>query len=112
MLVLAVESFMQTSQVYGVALGMKIMTMKINKCCGIESTSKKPYHMMYNHVMKVMTVSLSALITTPVKERRIRWTTYANLLKWFQRFWVFLIKYEFAQEGSNGELVIDHMAKQ
>jgi hypothetical protein len=43
-LVLVVESYMQISQVNGVALGTKIMTLKINKCCGIESRSKRPIH--------------------------------------------------------------------
>ena len=34
-----------------------------------------------------------------------------HLLSWFQSFQAFLIKYEFAQEGSNGELVINDATK-
>ena len=96
MLVLVVELFMQISQVNSVALGTTIMMMKINECCGIKLTSKRPNHTMHDCVMKATMVSLNVLIATPVEERRIRWTTYTNLLKWFQRFWVFLIKFEFA----------------
>ena len=51
---------------------------------------------MYDPVMKATMVLLNASVLTPVRERRIRWTMYTNLLKWFQRFQVFLIKYEFA----------------
>ena len=102
---------MQISQVNGMALGTKIMTMKINECRGIESTLKRLIHMMHNCVMKGMTVLFNALVATPVKERRVRWTTYSNLLKWFQNFWAFLIKYEFTREGSNRELVIDDATK-
>jgi hypothetical protein len=80
-LVLAVEPFMQTSQVNGVALMTKIMTMKINKWCGIELTLKRPNHMMHNCVMKVMTVLLNPPVATPVEESCVRWTTYINLLK-------------------------------
>jgi hypothetical protein len=47
-------------------------------------------------------VLLNALVVTPIEERRVKWTTYSNLLNWFQNFWAFLIKYEFAQEGSDG----------
>ena len=110
-LVLAVESYMQISQVNGVAFGTKIMTLKINKCCEIKSRSKRPIHMLHDRVMKATTVLLNASVATPVEERRVRWTTYSNLLNWFQNFGAFLIKYEFAQEGSEGELVIDDATK-
>ena len=66
---------------------------------------------MHDRVMKATTVSLNLSIATPVKERRVRWATYPNLLKWFQRFQVFLIKFEFAREGSDGEIVINNATK-
>ncbi len=110
-LVLAVEPSMQISQVNDVALGTKIMTLKINECCGIKSRLKRPIHTLHDRVIKATTVSLNASVATPVEERHVRWTTYSNLLNWFQNFWVFLIKYEFAQEGSDRELVIDDAAK-
>jgi hypothetical protein len=95
-----------------VVLRTKIMTMKINVCGGIESMLKRPNHTMHNCVMKATTVLLNASITTTaVKERRLRWTTYSNLLEWFQRFWVFLIKYNFTQEESNRELFINNATK-
>ena len=77
-LVLTVESYMQISQVNGMALGSKIMTMMINECCRIELTSKRPIHTMQNRVMKVTMVLLNALVGTPIEERRVRWTTYVN----------------------------------
>ena len=49
-LVLAVESYMQISQVNGVALGTKIMTLKIKECCGIEPRSKRPIHTLHDRV--------------------------------------------------------------
>ena len=61
-LVLAVESYMQISQVNGVALGTKIMALKINKCCGIESRSKRPIHTLHDRVMKATMVSLNASV--------------------------------------------------
>ena len=36
---------------------------------------------------------------------------YSNLLNWFQNIWAFLINYEFAQEGSDGELAINDATK-
>ena len=59
---------------------------------------KRPNHMMLDCVMKATMMSLNAFIATLVKERCIRWTADANLLKYFQRFWLFLIKFEYAPE--------------
>ena len=72
------------------------MTLKINECCGIESRSKRLIHTLHDQVMKATTVLLNVLVVTPIEERRVKWTTYSNLLNWFQNFWAFLIKYEFA----------------
>ena len=104
---------MQISQVNGMALKTKIMMMKINECCGIELTLKRPNHTntMHDRVMKATTVSLNMSIATAIKERHVRWTAHFNLLKWFQRFWAFLIKYDFCREGRDGELFIDDATK-
>ena len=64
------ELFMQISQVNGMVLGTKIMTMKINEYCKIESTSKRPHHMMHNCVMKMTTVE--CIDWDPVEERCLR----------------------------------------
>jgi hypothetical protein len=54
--------------------------------------------------MRVTNVSLNANILPAVKERQVQWTTYANLLAWFETFRTFLIEFDFAQVGSNREL--------
>ena len=50
---------MQISQMNGVALGTKIMILKINECCRIESRLKRPIHTLHDLVMKATTMSLN-----------------------------------------------------
>jgi hypothetical protein len=57
--------------------------------------------------MRGTNVSLNADVLHAVEERRVRWTTYANLLAWFENFRTFFIEFDLAQVGSNGELDIE-----
>jgi hypothetical protein len=54
-------------------------------------------------LMRATNVSLNVMVAQPIKERRVQWTTYDNLLKWFIGYWAFMLKYEFAQLSSNGD---------
>ena len=49
--------------------------------------------------MGATSVSLNAVVTPPVKERRLRWMTYSNLLAWFMNFRAFLLKKRFFSGG-------------
>ena len=59
---------------------------------------------MYNRVMRSTNVSLNADVSPPVEERRLRWTTWPNLIKWFENFKAFLVEFDFAGVGDDGEL--------
>ena len=56
-------------------------------------------------VMHAMNVSLNASVALTVEERRVRWTTYSNLLDWSVSFKAFLIEFGFAKVGRNSNLV-------
>ena len=58
---------------------------------------------LYDQVMKSTNVSLNADLLPSVEERRVRWTTYANLDAWFDNFRAFLIGFDFAGIGDDGE---------
>ena len=53
--------------------------------------------------MKSTNVSLNADLLPSVEERRVRWTTYANLDAWFDNFQAVLIEFDFAGVGDDGE---------
>jgi hypothetical protein len=53
--------------------------------------------------MKSTNVLLNADVSPAVEERRVRWTTYANLDAWSVHFRAFLIEFDFAGVGDNGE---------
>jgi hypothetical protein len=67
----------------------------------------KTKHSVFDRVMKAPNVLLNADLSPAVKERRVRWTTHANLLIWFVNYQTFLIEFNFARVVSNGELDID-----
>ena len=54
--------------------------------------------------MRSTNVSLNADVSPPVEERRLRWTTWPNLNKWFENFKAFLVEFDFAGVGDDGEL--------
>ena len=49
-------------------------------------------------------VSLNADVLPPVEERCLRWTTWPNLLNWLNNFKAFLVEFDFAGVGDDGEL--------
>jgi hypothetical protein len=53
--------------------------------------------------MKLTNVSLNADVSPVVEERRVRWTPYANLDVWFNNFRAFLIEFNFAGIGDDGD---------
>ena len=59
-------------------------------------------HSVYGQVMKSTNVSLNADVPPVVEERRVQWTTYANLDAWFDNFWAFMIKFDFSGIEDNG----------
>ena len=54
--------------------------------------------------MRSTNVSLNADVSPPVKERRLRWTTWTNLIQLFDNFKAFLVEFNFAGVGDDGEL--------
>ena len=93
LLVLAVESFIQINQVNSVVVEWSHLLTKINECCGVPLQECQKKRSLYDRVLRATTVSLNANVSPAVKERRVRWTTYANLLEWFENFRSFLIKF-------------------
>ena len=66
------------------------------------SSSRKPS--VYDRVMPSTNVLLNADVLPPVEERCLRWTTWPNLLNWFEIFKAFLDEFDFAGVGDDGEL--------
>ena len=54
---------------------------------------------------KSTNVLLNPDVLPAVKERRVRWTTYANLNAWFDNLRAFLIEFDFASIGDNGAVL-------
>ncbi len=106
-IVLAVESFMQINQVNCFVLKRKGIFCTINKCCGIVVAADGALKLsMFLWVMRATNVALNVTVARQIKERFVRWTIYNNLLKWFVRYRAFMLKYEFAQPGSNRDEMI------
>jgi hypothetical protein len=105
LLVLAVESFIQISNVNSIEAKRPTLMMAVNTCCGVAPAECRAKHSLYDRVMKSTNVSLNADVSPAVEERRVRWTTYANLLAWFNNFRAFLIEFDFAGVGDDGELM-------
>jgi hypothetical protein len=92
LLVLAVESLLQINQVNSVVIDRKQIVRIINECCGVEGSKLKSN--LFEQVGKATNVPLCMSVAPVVEERRVRWTTYANLDAWFTNFRVFLLKLE------------------
>ena len=75
----------------------------VNTCGGVAPVECRAKHSFYDRAMKSMIVSLNADVSPAVEERRVRWTTYANLDAWFDNFRAFLIEFDFAGVGDDGE---------
>jgi hypothetical protein len=103
-LVLAVDLFIQINQVNSVVVERSHILTKINECCSVPLQECQKKRSLYDRVLRAMTVSLNANVSPAVKEQRVWWTTYANLLKRFENFRTFLIKFDFAGVDMNGEL--------
>jgi hypothetical protein len=102
LLVLAVELFMQINQVNCIMLKQQGIICVINECCQIVVAADGGLMLSwFLRVMRATNVSLNIMVAQLIKERRVRWTTYNNLLKWFVGYWAFMLKYEFTQPGSN-----------
>jgi hypothetical protein len=56
--------------------------------------------------MRSTPVSFDAIVTPPVEERRLLWTTYDNLHTWFMSFKEFCLKFKFSTPDCNGDAVL------
>jgi hypothetical protein len=84
LIVLAVESFIQINQVNCIVLERQGIICAINECCGIVVAVDGGLKLsLFLRVMKATNVSLNVRVARPIEERRVPWTTYNNLLKWF-----------------------------
>ena len=76
----------------------------VNDCCGVSSAgSEELKKSLFLRAMRSTNVSLSATVVPAIEERRIRWTTFGNLQKWFVGWRKFLLKYEFTTVGPDGD---------
>jgi hypothetical protein len=97
--VLAVESYIQISNVNSVVAERKQLIMLV---CGVPSAECSSKHSIYDHVMRSTNVSLNADVSPPVEERHLRWTTWPNLFNWFENFKAFLVEFDFAGVDDEG----------
>jgi hypothetical protein len=72
--------------------------------CGIASIDRIKENML-DQVMRSTPVSFDAIVTPPVEERRLLWTTYNNLHTLFMSFKEFCFKFEFAMPNCHGDAV-------
>jgi hypothetical protein len=105
LLVLAVESFIQISNVNSINAERSKLMMAVSTCCGVAPAECRTKHSIYDRVMKSTNVLLNADVSPAVKERLVRWTTYSNLDAWFINFRAFLVEFNFAGVGDDGELM-------
>jgi hypothetical protein len=110
LLVLAAESFMQINDFNSVIVPWQKIIMRVNELCSITSEGK-PKTSIFDRVMRSTNVSLNAIVAPQVEERSICWTTYANILAWFDNFKIFLIEFGFSGVGGNGEPIFDEEMK-
>ena len=96
LLVLAVESYVQICNVNSIDAKWSTLMMAVNTCCGVAPAECRTMHSVYERVMKSTNISLNADVLPVVKERCVRWTTYANLDAWFDNFRAFLVEFDFA----------------
>ena len=104
LLVLAVESFIQINNVNSVVIERSELIAAVNTCCGVPPSECSTKHSVYDRVTRSTNVSLNADVSPPVEERRLRWTTWPNLVQWFDNFKAFLVEFDFAGVGDDGEL--------
>jgi hypothetical protein len=105
LLVLAAQSFINIKQVNSKHIKWQMLMIMINELCRVTSLELRVKETMFERVIWATNVSLNASVAPAVEERCIRWTTYSNLHAWFVSFKAFLIEFDFAMIGSNGELV-------
>jgi hypothetical protein len=99
---LTVESFIQISNMNSIDAKRSTLMMAVKTCCSVAPAECRAKHSLYDRVMKSTNVSLNADVSPAVEERRVRWTTYANLDAWFDNLRAFLIEFDFAGVGDDG----------
>jgi hypothetical protein len=102
LLVLAIELFIQIKQLNSDVIVRKQLLIVLNELCGIKSDICVKENML-ERVMAATTISLYVNIAVAIEERRLMWTTYNNLFKWFMSFKAFLLKYGFATPGNDSK---------
>jgi hypothetical protein len=95
LLVLAMELFVQISNVNSIDAKRLTLMMAVNTCCGVAPAECRAKHSLYDRVMKSTIVLLNADVSPAVEERHVRWR--------FNNFRAFLIEFDFAGVGDNGE---------
>ncbi len=102
--VLAVEAYIQINNVNIIVIKQSQLIMAVNTCCGVPPSECSTKHSVFDCVMRSTNVSLNADVLPPVKERHLRWMTWPNLFQWFEIFEAFLVEFNFAGVGDDGEL--------
>ena len=71
LLVLAVESYIQISNVNSVVIEWSQLIMSVNTCCSVPPAECSRKHNVYDRVMWSTNVSLNVDVSPLVKERRL-----------------------------------------
>ena len=108
-LVGAFESYVRINQNNGngPAIFRKNLVSRVsNVVCDLYPDRICPSHKLLERVLKRCKIELTSKVQQTVEDRRHRWTTYKNLVIWFDSWAAFLLKYGFATVNDNGDIVI------
>ena len=98
------EFRVQINNVNSEVVEQKQLIMLVNMCCEVPLAECSTKHSVYIRVMRSTNAPLNADVSPPVKERCLRWMTWSNLFNWFENFKAFLVEFNFAGIGDDGEL--------
>ncbi len=104
LLVLAIDLFIQINNFNSVVKERKELILLVNMCCGVPPAECSKKHSVFDRVMRSTNVPMNADVSPLVEERRLQWTMWPNLIKWFKNSKAFLVKFDFAGVGDDEEL--------
>jgi hypothetical protein len=107
-LVGALESYIRINQGNGNghALLKKNLVARVNNIVSNLHAYELGSDKLLCRLLKRTNVDISATVQESVEDRRLRWTTYANLKLWFDSWGRDLIELGFATGGENGKCII------
>ena len=110
-LVRAFESYVQINQGNGngaVILEWKHLCKRLNLVASPLFFEPKYSDRLYIRILEQTTIEFGVHVQEMVEDRRIRWTTYANLRLWFETWGEDLVELGFAHKDDDDKIIITH----